>query len=68
MLSDDIPESLTGTEPGDMVWLPYSGKALKRMLSAVRRMGWDYRAEPHGFGTLLHCTQSPLGAQEEGDG
>lgn len=61
MLRDDLPPNLTATEPGDMIWLPYSGKALEAMLTAARRMGWEYDAEPHGFGTLLHCTQSPLG-------
>ena len=61
MLNSDLPANLTATERGDMIWLPYSGKSLETMLTAARRMGWEYHAEPHGFGTLLHCTESPLG-------
>lgn len=65
MLTDDLPEKLTGTAPGDMIWLPYTGKSLETMLTKARRMGWDYRTEPHGLGTLLHCTGSPLGQMKE---
>lgn len=60
MTEDDLPANLTASSKGDMIWLPYSGKTITQMLRLVRRMGWEYTTEPHGFGTLLHCTQSPL--------
>lgn len=65
MLTSDLPQNLIGTERGDMIWLPYTGKSLETMLTLARRMGWEYAAEPHGFGTLLHCTDSPLGGEHE---
>lgn len=65
MTTDDLPANLTATEAGDMIWLPYSGKSLERMLKQVRRMGWEYKTEPHGDGTLLHCTQSALNINPE---
>lgn len=64
MMIDDIPERVTATHVGDMIYLPYSGKSLRRILACVRRMGWEYRAEPHELGTLLHCTKSPLGGNK----
>lgn len=63
MNHDDLPANMTACHSGDMVWLPYSGKSLDRMLRIARRIGWEYTTEPHGFGTLLHCTLSPLGAK-----
>jgi hypothetical protein len=65
MLTDDIPEVIFDTEAGDMVWVPYTGRSLRTILRLARRKGWDYRPEPHGFGTLLHCTTSPLGGKNE---
>lgn len=65
MISHDIPEVLFATHAGDMVWVPYSGPALKEILRLVRRKDWEYTAEPHGFGSLLHCTRSPLGGEHE---
>lgn len=61
MLTDDIPEKLTGTCAGDCVWVPHSGAQLTRMLQVVQRLGWHYTQEPHGYGTLLTCITSPLG-------
>lgn len=60
MLTDDLPENLTATEVGDMIWVPYSGKSLDSILTAARRKGWEYRIEPHGLGNLLHCIRSGL--------
>ena len=64
MLTDDIPEVIFDTEAGDMVWVPYTGRALRTILRLARRKGWDYLPEPHGFGTLLRCTTSPLGGED----
>ena len=64
MLTDDIPEVICATQAGDMVWVPYTGKSLSAILHLAYLRGWDYTPEPHGFGTLLHCTASPLGGQD----
>ncbi len=60
MISADIPEKVTATAVGDSIWLPYTGASLSQILRIAQRMGWEYRQEPHGFGTLLTCTKSQL--------
>lgn len=61
MLTDDLPQKMLNTAPGDCVWVPFSGPTLTEMLRLARRKGWEYRPEPHGVGSLLTCTESPLG-------
>ena len=60
MISTDIPDKVTATAVGDSIWLPYTGASLSQILRIAQRMGWEYSEEPHGFGTLLTCTMSPL--------